>query len=100
MVHKKCFRKVEQRADKSEQSVAAGNQSQARTTQRSESVNEICNATASIKQTIKDTFNKQSDKMSADDSQIQQLAIEPRVKRPFTIALIDLKNQTFRLNRQ
>ena len=54
-----------------------------------ESLKEIDHAATSIKQTIEDILNKQGVEMSADESESQQLAIKPPVKRPFTIALID-----------
>ena len=49
------------------QSPAAGNQSRARTAKRKTCVKEHCNAAASIEQTINDTLNKQSDKVSEDE---------------------------------
>ena len=58
-------------------------------TNEKESVNEICNAAASIKQTINDRVNKQGHKMSADERKLQELAIQPPVKRLFRIARID-----------
>ena len=54
-----------------------------------EGVKESVHAAASIKQTIKAFCIKQNDKMRANESKLQQLAIKTRVKIPFTIALND-----------
>ena len=54
-----------------------------------ESVRNTYSDAASIKETIRETLNKQSDKMNTSESEVQQLAIKPPVKRQFTLALID-----------
>ena len=68
------------------------------TEQKSESANN--DAAATLKQTIKDTLteitNNTDGTMSENDErkQLQELAIKPPIKRPFTLALVDKSSKT------